>query len=76
MQPPHLTQTHPHSLMLCSIERNKVTEVASLGPYVGMFCGKPHSNVWLTIGLAFGIFRQPAYTLKTEKFSDFCASNH
>ena len=30
----------------------------SLGPYVGIFCSKPHSNVWLTIGLACGIFRQ------------------
>ena len=47
----------------------------NLGPYAGNFCGKPHSNVWLTIGLACGIFRQSAYTQKTEKFSDFCASN-
>ena len=61
--------------MLCNIERNEVSEFASLGPYAGDFCGKPHSDVWLTIGLAFGIFRQPAYTLKAGKFSDFCASN-
>ena len=31
--------------------------------------------VGVCIGLAFGIFRQPAYTLKAGKFSDFCASN-
>ena len=43
----------------------------SLGPYFGNFCGKPHSNVWLTIGLAFGIFHRPAYILKTEKFPTF-----
>ena len=47
----------------------------SLGPYVGNFCGKPHSNVWLTVGLAFGIFHRPANILKTEKFSDFCIRN-
>ena len=61
--------------MLCNIERNDVSEFASLGPYVGNVCGKPHSNVWLTLGLAFGIFRQPAYILKAGNFSDFCASN-
>ena len=47
----------------------------SLGPYVGNFCGKPHSNVWLTTGLAFGTFHRPANTLKTGKFSDFGVRN-
>ena len=32
-------------------------------------------SLWLTIGLAFGIFHRPAYTLKTGRFSDFCVSN-
>ena len=47
----------------------------SLGPYVGNFCGKPHSNVWLTTGLACGIFHRLANILKTDTFSDFCVRN-
>ena len=38
-----------------SIERKKGVH-SGLGPYVGIFCGKLHSRVWLTIALACGIF--------------------
>ena len=47
----------------------------SLDTYVGIFCGKPHSNVWLAIGLAFSIFYRQANILKSEKFSDLCFRN-
>ena len=53
----------------------KILLIISLGPYVGNLCGKLHSNVWLTIGLVFGIFHRPSNTLKTEKFSDFYVRN-
>ena len=68
---PGVLGPHVHSRWRAAL----IYQVTSLGPHVVNFCGKPHSNVWLTIGLAFGIFRQPAYTQKTGKFSDFCASN-
>ena len=50
-----------------------VASINTLGPYVGIICGKPHSDVWLTIGLAFGIFYRPAYTPQNVlENSDFC----
>ena len=38
---------------------------------------KMHFNIWLTVGLDFGIFPEPAYTLipwqLVKLFSDFCS---
>ena len=60
---------------LSNIMKINLENICSLGPNIGNFHCKPHSNFWFTIGLAFGIFHQLAYTLKTGKYSDFCASN-